>query len=125
MARRDISGAVDFAYLENYAAHDQAIIAEVLTIFREQSGMWMRLLDPEAPAGHWRDGAHTMKGAALGVGAVQLGEACAAAEAGAGGSPAQRMALLERVRTALDAALSDIAAYQHEQALQSLRTPRA
>jgi len=123
MARRDITGAVDFPYLENYAAHDQAIIAEVLGIFHEQSAMWIRLLDPQGDAQAWRDGAHTMKGAALGVGAFRLGEACAAAEAGANGGSGEKAALLERVRTELDAALSDIAAYQHEQALQSLRSP--
>ncbi|HEY9236812.1 MAG TPA: Hpt domain-containing protein, partial [Phenylobacterium sp.] len=32
---------------------------------------------------------------------------------------------LDGVRDALDAALSDIAAYLHERALQSLRTPRS
>jgi hypothetical protein len=30
---------------------------------------------------------------------------------------------LERVRNALDAALADIAAYNHEQALRSLKSP--
>ena len=38
MARRDLTGAVDFGYLETYAANDQAVIDEVLALFREQAG---------------------------------------------------------------------------------------
>ena len=33
-----------------------------------------------------------------------------------------RTALMARIRTAADATLADIAAYRHEQALQSLKT---
>ncbi len=123
MARRDLTGAVDFSYLEAYAAHDQAVVDEVLALFREQAAMWMRLMDPAAPGDAWRDGAHTMKGAAMGVGATALAEACAAAEQAAGLDSVERTLRLERVRDALDAALADIAAYAHEQALKSLRTP--
>ena len=123
MARRDLTGAVDFSYLETYAAHDQAVVDEVLALFREQAAMWMRLLDPEAEDQAWRDAAHTLKGSALGVGAGELAKACAAAEQASGLSPIERGVLLERVRDALDAALADVAAYAHEQALKSLRSP--
>ncbi|MNL87265.1 hypothetical protein D3C87_2163390 [compost metagenome] len=54
-----------------------------------------------------------MKGAARGVGAFQLGDICEGAEAGTRS--------LGEVRTALDAALMDIAAYAHERALRSLK----
>ena len=111
MARRDISGAVDFAYLEGFAAGDAGVVDEVLALFREQAAMWAPMLD----TGHagWRDAVHTVKGAARGVGAFALGDACERAEAGQEG--------LEAVKTALDAALMDIAAYAHEQMLKSLR----
>ncbi|HEX4179212.1 MAG TPA: Hpt domain-containing protein [Caulobacteraceae bacterium] len=125
MARRDLTGAVDFSYLETYAAHDQAVIDEVLALFREQASLWMRLMDPAAPGDAWRDGAHTMKGAALGVGATELAEVCAEAEEASGMGSVERTLRLERVRDALDAALADIAAYAHEQALRSLRAPSA
>ncbi|MHB8530595.1 MAG: Hpt domain-containing protein [Caulobacteraceae bacterium] len=114
MARRDIKGAVDFAYLEGYAANDPVVIDEVLGLFREQAALWARLLDPAL--GGWRDAVHTIKGAARGVGAKALAEACETCEAGG-------PALLTAVRDALDAALADIAAYAHERALASLRTP--
>ncbi|HEY5071327.1 MAG TPA: Hpt domain-containing protein [Caulobacteraceae bacterium] len=114
MARRNIKGVVDFGYLEDFAAGDGAVIDEVLALFREQAAIWARLLDPGQAA--WRDAVHTIKGAARGVGAFALGEACAWAEAkGVSGLPA--------VRDALDDALADIAAYAHERALDSLRRP--
>jgi HPt (histidine-containing phosphotransfer) domain-containing protein len=125
MARRDLTGAVDFGYLETYAANDQAVIDEVLALFREQAALWMRLLDPAAENDAWRDAAHTLKGSALGVGATVLAQACAAAEQAAGMNAVERTIRLERVRDALEAALADIAAYTHEQALKSLKSPPA
>ncbi len=111
MARRDISGAVDFAYLEGFAAGDFAVVDEVLALFREQAALWSPMLDLSHPG--WKDAVHTVKGAARGVGAFPLGEVCERCEAG--------LESLEAVRTALDAALLDIAAYAHEQALRSLK----
>lgn len=116
MARRDITGAVDFAYLETYAGGDQALVEEVLNLFREQAAMWSPMLDSGAEG--WRDAVHTIKGTARGIGANALGEACEHVESrGAGALPV--------LHTALDAVLGDIAAYQHEIMIQSLRpSPR-
>lgn len=116
MARRDLSGAVNFAYLEDFAAGDGEVIDEVLALFREQAALWTGLLDPRSEG--WRDAVHTIKGAARGVGAFDLGDACERAEQ-------DGEMRLDDVRDALDLALSDVAAYAHERALQSLRTPRA
>ena len=120
MARRDLTGAVDFAYLEGYAAGDQTVVDEVLSLFREQAEIWMPLLDPAAPGQSWRDAAHTLKGSALGIGAGNLSEVCGEAER-AGDDAIERTLKLERVRDALNLALADIAAYAHEQALKSLK----
>jgi len=113
VARRDIKGVVNFEYLERYAAGDDAMIDEVLALFREQSAIWSRLLSPEHEG--WRDAVHTLKGAARGVGAEALGEACQRCEA-------VGPAALPSVHAALEAALADIAAYAHERALRSLKT---
>lgn len=121
MARRDLTGAVDFGYLESYAGNDMVVVEEVLGLFREQAAIWLRLLDPAVPGEAWRDAAHTLKGAARGIGASALAEVCAAAEAASGGDAGDKALRLDRVRDALDLVLSDIAAYLHEQALQSLR----
>jgi HPt (histidine-containing phosphotransfer) domain-containing protein len=112
MSKRDLTGAVDFGHLERFAMNDQAVVEEVLTLFREQAGLWSPMLDGGAEG--WRDAVHTIKGAARGVGAFALGDACEHAEdAGAGALP--------QVHAALDAALFDIAAYLHEQMLKSLK----
>ncbi len=120
MARRDLTGAVDFAHLETYAGHDMVLVEEVLDLFAEQVAGWSRLLDPNGDA--WRDAAHTLKGSALGVGAFRLAQACGEAEtAGAGAAPVERVRLTEAVRTQADLALADVAAYRHQLLLDGLR----
>jgi HPt (histidine-containing phosphotransfer) domain-containing protein len=116
MARRDLTGAVDFGYLEGFAAGDSQVVDEVLALFREQASMWSVMLDPESEG--WKDAVHTIKGASRGIGAFALGDVCQTCEIdGPSGLPA--------VRDALDVALADVAAYAHERALQSLKTPKA
>lgn len=123
MARRDLTGAVDFAHLERYTAGDEDLTSEVLGLFRQQTELWLPLLSPDAPEGSWKDAAHSLKGSALGIGAFALAEACDAAEIGQAASAQDRTAQLDRIRDAVDGALADIAAWRHEQALQSLRSP--
>ncbi len=125
MAKRDLTGAVDFPYLERYAGHDQALVEEVLGLFREQAEIWVRLLDPAAADEAWRDAAHSLKGSSLGIGAFALADECEAAERSSGADLGERTVLLGHVRSALDAALADIAAYVHESALKSLKSARA
>ena len=117
MALRDISGAVDFTVLEAMTAGDDAIGEEVLGLFVQQASLWSPLLDARNDG--WRDAVHTIRGAAAGIGAKALAEACARAE---GGDKATVSPLLDRVRDALDAALADVAAYRHALMLKSLKS---
>ena len=112
MARRDISGVVDFGYLETYAGGDLSLVEEVPGLFQEQAKLWGPMLDASAEG--WKDAAHTLKGAARGIGAIALGAVCERAEI-------EGPQTLPAVHAALDAALADVAAYLHELALQSLR----
>lgn len=121
MARRDLTGAVDFDHLKAYTGGDEAITAEVLDLFSEQAELWTRLLDPQGDPSAWRDGAHTLKGSALGLGATALGEACAAAEGAWQADPAVKAARLDEVRHGIDRVLGDIAAWRHERLLQELK----
>ena len=87
---------VDFAYLEGFLGGDKAVAAEVLNLFCDQAKTWGPGLDPANP--DWRAVAHTVKGAARGIGANALGEACHAAEFGqADALPAARSALAQAV----------------------------
>lgn len=116
MALRDLSGAVDFGVLEATTGGDDGISEEVLGLFAQQAALWSPMLDVRDEG--WRDAVHTLSGAAAGIGAGALAEACQTAEAAekAGASP-----LLERVHNALEIALADVAAYRHELLLRGLR----
>lgn len=116
MARRDLTGAVEFSRLEDFTLNDTAVIEEVLGLFQQQAQLWTPLLDASHEG--WRDAAHTIKGAASGIGAMKLADLAEAAERGdAQGAPTR----LERLRTGLDEALMDVSAYLHELQLKSLK----
>ena len=116
MARRDLTGAVDFTDLDAMTGGDAAINEEVLGLFAQQAELWRPLLDVREEG--WRDAVHTLRGAAAGIGAHGLTETTLAAEQA---QKAEAPPLLDRVRDALDAALADVAAYRHEMMLRSLR----
>ena len=116
MARRDLSGAVDFSVLEAMTGGDDAVSEEVLDLFAQQAALWSPMLDVREDG--WRDAVHTIRGAAAGIGAGALAEACATAEAA---DKAEAPPLLDRVRDALDVALADVAAFRHELMLRGLR----
>lgn len=98
---------MDFSYLEGFVGGEVSIALEVVALFREQAPKWAAGLDSANP--DWRAVAHTVKGAARGIGANALGDACDAAEVGA----ADR---LPAARAALAAAVADIVAYEAEKA---------
>ncbi len=123
MARRDLTGAVDFARLLAYAGDDPALVEEVLGLFGEQADLWLRLLEGAGAADGFRDAAHTLKGAALGLFADRLADVCGRAETQADGAPALRQVLAGSVHDEVDRVLADVAAWRHEQALSSLRSP--
>ena len=116
MALRDLTGAVDFGHLEAYTLNDTVVMEEVLRIFQQQCELWSPLLTTAHDG--WRDAAHTIKGAAAGVGAGLLAAAAEAAERGDAEGADLR---LDKVRSAMNAAQHDVAAYLHELQLRSLR----
>jgi len=118
MSRRDLSGAVDFGVLDRMTGGDDAVAEEALGLFTEQAAMWSAMLEPRIDG--WRDAVHTIRGAAAGIGAHQLAEVCQGAETADASLAAPA---LERVRTALDTALGDVAAWRHELMLRGLRRP--
>ena len=116
MALRDLTGVVDFGHLEAYTLNDAEVMEEVLHIFQQQCELWSPLLTMDHAG--WRDAAHTIKGAAAGIGAGLLAAAAEAAERGDTEGADFR---LERVKSAMSAAQYDVAAYLHELQLRSLR----
>jgi HPt (histidine-containing phosphotransfer) domain-containing protein len=117
VAFRDLNGSVDFDYLKAYMAHDLGLVDEVLAIFQHQAELWSPMLDPAHEG--WRDAAHTIKGAAAGIGAAHVAQLAGLAETGDDAGAYER---LERVKTALSAALLDVAAFRHGQNLNGLKS---
>lgn len=116
MSRRDLTGAVDFSVLDATVAGEVAIADEVLGLFQQQADLWRPLLDVRDEG--WRDAVHTLRGAASGIGARTLAEACQLAEAA---DKASAPPLIARVQDTLDAALADVAAWRHELMLRTLK----
>lgn len=71
---------IDRNILMTNAGGDAELAREVLAIFKEQVDTWGRMLDPKTSPKSWADAAHTLKGAALGIGAQPLAEVCKLAE---------------------------------------------
>jgi hypothetical protein len=70
--------AIDFDYLETFAAGETAVVRDVLQLFLEQAKGWeIGLASPDAG---WRDLVHTIKGTARGIGARTLGDLAEQAE---------------------------------------------
>ncbi|MEO0714705.1 MAG: Hpt domain-containing protein [Pseudomonadota bacterium] len=108
--------ALDRAHLAAMTGEDEALAIEVLGLFKEQAAMWSRLLDPKRTAQTWADAAHSLKGSALGVGAMRLADACAEAETlGRSGSatPVQAALAIDAVRTEMVTALEEAAKTAH------------
>lgn len=71
---------LDLQHLLTMAGGDPELADEVLDIFRGQAEVWGRMLDASLPASQWADAAHTIKGAALSIGALEFAETCKTAE---------------------------------------------
>jgi len=71
---------LDADHLATMTGADVSLAIEVIDIFRQQTDIWVRMLDPAMPRTQWADAAHSLKGTALSVGAKRLAIACADAE---------------------------------------------
>lgn len=71
---------IDLEHLMTMTGGDVELADEVLDIFRNQSATWGRMLDADLPQNQWADAAHTLKGAALSIGASAFAESCSVVE---------------------------------------------
>ena len=107
-----MAGAIDFSHLEHYVGGDQAIIREVLALFSDQARTVLPTLDPQGPVDQWRSAAHSLKGSALGIGALELAAACGDAEQAKDAPAAEKVIARARIADCLGAVLADIASYR-------------
>lgn len=71
---------LDLDHLSRYTGGDNALEAELFGLFTTQAETCVARLETASEAEEWKAAAHTLKGASRGVGAMMLGEVCAAAE---------------------------------------------
>ncbi len=71
---------IDLEHLAQYTAGDPEIEAEVLNLFLGNAGEQLAALAVAADATAWHDTAHTLKGAARGVGATRVASLAETAE---------------------------------------------
>jgi HPt (histidine-containing phosphotransfer) domain-containing protein len=99
----------DAGHLARYTLGDAALEREVLAMFVDQAEAQRDRLAAAADERQWREAAHTLKGAARGIGAFRLGDAAARLEAlapvPAGDERATRLAALAADIAATRAAL--------------------
>jgi len=111
---------IDVQQLRIMTSADPGLAAEILGVFREQAGIWSRLLDPNGPREQWSDACHTIKGSARSIGAFALADACEAAERlGRSGeaSPVRASTVLSSVRDRLGETIEEVAVLEHWLAL--------
>ncbi len=78
-----MSNPIDLDHLARYTGGEKALNSEILRLFDSQVTDMVGQLDvliAQRDAKRWREIAHTIKGAARGVGAFEMGEAAAAAD---------------------------------------------
>ncbi len=93
---------LDRDHLALYTGGDAGLEAELFGLLTAQIAACLGKMEAAAGEDEWQAAAHTLKGAARGVGAMALGQACEAAEAG-GPDPAALKAVAAEAERALDA----------------------
>ncbi|MAK59983.1 MAG: phosphotransferase [Ponticaulis sp.] len=109
---------IERATLHANTGGDSELAVEVLDIFAGQVETWGQMLDAKSDPERWADAAHTLKGAALGIGAVQLADACKLAEEAGRSEPPPSLTraalLLNDIRDVLMPTLEEVAKVRHE-----------
>jgi len=114
-----MTGAIDYDHLAQYTGGDSELEAEVFALFINQIESWSRLLEPDAADEDWAAAAHSLKGSARGVGAVELAEACAI---GAAGEAARRSVAREKILSRMDQVKDEIAERDYRRVFSELRS---
>lgn len=102
-----MTAPIDIRHLDQYVFGDRALLDEILTIFIDQASMWIDRMEVDLDDKDWHLAAHTLKGAARGVGAWALGEAAERAEKLIGPNQgAPRLAVKSELAAAAEAAIA-------------------
>ena len=116
---------IDLDHLLSMTGGDVDLADEVLDIFRNQAETWGRLLTADNSQIEWSDAAHTLKGAALSIGANDFAAHCAKVEQAGRGEPVisriQAATLLSALKDDLVLVIEACASASHELSKPGLR----
>jgi len=123
MQADDSETEIDFNHLNQYVGGDAALTQEIFGLFQHQVEMWGRALTSDADDDVWASVTHSLKGSALAVGAVQLGELCAQAEAlvGAGNRPGLRDISVQNIEFRISRVIAEIKRWEYRQMILKLK----
>jgi HPt (histidine-containing phosphotransfer) domain-containing protein len=105
---------IDLEHLAKYTGGEKALNDEILRLFDGQISTMVAELNglvAGQDAKRWREIAHTIKGAARGVGAFEMGEAAAKAEPVNPADSAQAQAALQKLEREAETVRAFIATY--------------
>jgi HPt (histidine-containing phosphotransfer) domain-containing protein len=103
-------GEIDRNALDANTMGDAALAREVLGLFAGECGVLLRrIADPAAGATDRADAAHTLKGAAAGIGALRVQALAGAAERSLRSGAPEAAAGIDALEEAVGAALAEIA----------------
>ena len=124
MSANDSQTEIDFDHLNQYVAGDASLTAEVFSLFQHQVEMWGRVLVPETDDDTWMSAAHTLKGTARAVGAVQLAELCEKAESyvGEGNRTGLREKAVQDIEFRISRTIAEIQRWEYRQKLNDIRS---
>ena len=106
--------AIDLEHLARYTGGEKGLNGEILRLFEEQITSMVAELNAilaTRDAKRWREIAHTIKGAARGVGAFPMGEAAAKAEPVDPANGAEAKAAIAKLETEAETVRAFIATY--------------
>jgi HPt (histidine-containing phosphotransfer) domain-containing protein len=106
--------AIDLKHLARYTGGERGLNGEILRLFDSQiSGMVAELngLLESRDGKRWREIAHTIKGAARGVGAFQMGDAAASAEPVDPANNAEAKAAIQKLESEAETVRAFISSY--------------
>ena len=94
------SPPVDLNHLRRFTLGNRDLEREVLQLFADQAPATLRQLQTAVSEKAWRDAAHTLKGSAAAIGAIEVARMAAEAEM-LRGDPRAWPGLIERIRGSL------------------------
>jgi len=114
---------IDFEHLRQYVGDDPILTAEVFGLFKNQVDLWSTQLIPDLDDDSWTMMAHSLKGTARAIGAMELAKYCEKAEelVGEGKRPGARDVIIEKMETAISQIMIEISRWEYRQTLNEMR----